>query len=99
MERPTINFSLPFTKKEIICKEWLTGREYENTQEPFYQNYKTGQENRIDVKGLTHKMLESYIVSIDGKTENIVDTIIDLPFPDYDFIIQKINEIKKKELI
>lgn len=43
--------------------------------------------NRITVQHM--------VVSIDGKTENVLDLCLDLPADDYDAIVAKCNEIDK----
>lgn len=93
--RPTTKFELPITKQEVVIKEWLTGREYEVTQKPLLENYKKGIES-VDLLGLNHRMVEAYTVSIGGKTEAILDTFLDLPSDDYQTILDKISELKKK---
>lgn len=95
-ERPTVKIELPITKQEAVVREWLTGREYEEMQKPFYESVKKG-ENGLDMQYLTHQTLLAYVVSVGGKTENILETILDLPFDDYNAILQRVNELKKKE--
>ena len=96
VERQTIKIELPITKKEVIIKEWLTGREYEETQKPFYDSYLKGDEG-IDIQMMTHKMLESYVISVGGIAKDVLEILMDLPYEDYNFVIQKLNELKKKE--
>jgi hypothetical protein len=96
MTRPTITIKLPMTEQEVIIKEWLTGREYEATQSLIYENYKKGIEN-IDMIALNHKSLEAFIVSIGGETTDIINRVLDLPLKDYEEILSKINELKKKD--
>jgi hypothetical protein len=95
MERPTQQFELPVSKKIVVTKEWITGREFEIMQKPVLDNYKKGIE-AIDIIGVNHSGIEAYVVSVDGKTENVLDLVLDLPSEDYSFVIGKINEVKKK---
>ena len=97
MERTTAKITLPVSKQDAVIKEWLTGREYEESQKPFYEALKKGDKN-VDMQFLAHKTLESYVVSINGKTDNLLEKILDLPYKDYDAIFAKITELKKKEL-
>jgi len=96
MDRPTQKFELPISKKEVVIKEWLTGREFEKTQEPLLENYKKGIE-AINFIDLNHKVIEAYVLSVAGVEENVLDLILDLPQADYSFVFDKINDLKKKE--
>jgi hypothetical protein len=95
MDRPTNQFELPITKKIVVAKDWITGREFEIMQKPVLENYKKGIES-IDIIGVNHSAIEAYVVSVDGKTEGVLDLVLDLPSEDYNFVIGKINEVKKK---
>jgi hypothetical protein len=96
MERPTKTIELPLTKKSVVLKEWLTGREYEMTQTPLYESYKKDMKAGIDLQSLTHQTFNAYVVSVDGVNKDILNLILDLPHEDYTFIIEQINDIKKK---
>lgn len=93
-DRPTITIELPITKSEVILKEWITGREYEETQKPIYDSLQKKEE--LNMQEFNHSTLLVYVVSVGGSKEMILDTILDLPFDDYNFIIKSINDLKKK---
>jgi hypothetical protein len=95
MERPTTKIELPITKKEVIMKEWLTGREYEEMQKPIFTALQKD-EKGIDLLAMNHNAIKSYVVSVGGIAKDVLEVILDLPYDDYDFIIKKINELKKK---
>ena len=40
------------------------------------------------------KTIECLVVSIDGKKENVLETVLDLKSEDCDFILQKLNEVQ-----
>lgn len=42
-------------------------------------------------------MLKYIVVSIDGKNDTVVDTILDLPEDECEYIIKAINEVIKKK--
>lgn len=93
----------------IEHKTYITGREMNEIQKVLLKNVK------VDVKGagqdvtgfeassiteLNNKTLEVVVVSVDGKKENVIDTLLDLPNSEYAEVIAKINEVtgdKKKE--
>lgn len=105
MERNTIEFTLPITKKIVKIKEWITGREYEEMQKPLYENYKMRTEDGKQMTEMNGDLLDkvnklalsTYLVSIDGVTENLIDTALDLPYQDYKEIKDQIDEIQKKK--
>lgn len=41
----------------------------------------------------TNKAIELVVLEIDGNSEKIVDQVLDLPKPDYQAIVDKVNEI------
>lgn len=92
--RPTQKFELPVTKKEVVINEWITGREHEETQKPLFKSLQA--KEQVNIQEMTHKMIEVFVVSLGGVSESKLDLILDLPYEDYNFIIEKINEIKKK---
>lgn len=42
-------------------------------------------------------MIKYIVVSINGKTDNILDTVLDLPEDECEFIIKQVNEVIKKK--
>lgn len=41
--------------------------------------------------------IENIVVSVDDKTENVLDTILDMREEDFDFVIKQINAIRESE--
>ncbi len=108
MERPTIDLTLPITKLPVKIKEWITGRESELIFSATAKHYKmkpdsygTGAPSEIDgtiVLEMYHKYIEAYVLSIDGKTENLLDVALELPSGDYDFLIKEIDNLHQKKI-
>lgn len=102
-ERPTKEITTSGGHK-VVLKEWITGREdrelvsillrdIEMTQrgkEQEFAGFKVGIAEEAE-----NKAIELVVISVDGKTENIVDAVLDLPSADYDKIKAAINEITK----
>ena len=107
MDRETVEFTLPMTKKVVKIKAWITGREFEELQKPIYSNYKTKTDsagnkevetnNGAIFEELNKKGIEIYLVSIDDKTDNLLDVALDLPYPDYKEIKDQIDLVSKKK--
>lgn len=105
MERPTISVTTPESKHVVILKEWITGREFESLNEPLLKNYKVSSKGSIEdsevsgslISEMNRQALLVWIVSIDGSTENVVDKALDMRKEDYQFVVDKINELSKKK--
>jgi hypothetical protein len=107
MERETKTVETPAQKKAIVLNTYLTGREYEFVQEPLLQamqikpgvNGKETQLGALDVSKVqesSHRLIEKFVVSVDGKTDGILDAVLDMHQEDYQFIITTINDLSKK---
>lgn len=93
----------------IVHKTYLTGREMNEVQKVLLKNV------TVDIKGasqsvqgfeassiteLNNKTIEMMVVSVNGISDKVIDTILDLPNEEYSEVIEKLNEItgaKKKE--
>ena len=107
--RETTTFVTPLTNMTIVHYTYLTGREYEYVQEPMLEamamspnevgEVSFGNFDTKKVREATHRMIEKVTVSVDGKTEGILDLILDMPQTDYEFVLdqlQSVNASKKK---
>jgi hypothetical protein len=104
MDRQTKDLTTPNNHK-VVIKTYITGREERAIRNVYLENIDvTGQGTIKDIKAdlvgkAENKAIEVLVVSVDGKTENLVDVVLDLRKEDYDFVIENINEIigdKKK---
>lgn len=101
MQRETITLETPRSKTKVEVKTYLTGREKRAiTTAYFNDKLEVNSETRV-VKGIDFNIINkaeeiawnSIVVSIDGKTENIVNTILDMHSEDYEFIVKEVNKI------
>ena len=44
---------------------------------------------------LENATIESLVVSVDGKIENILDTILDMKTEDFDYILSELNDVQQ----
>lgn len=93
----TENNTVKFTTKAgtvIETLPYITGRQGETLTEV------TGETVEKKNLALSHKTIELVVVSVNGKTEDILNTILDLPLADYLEIVGHVQEIatgKKNE--
>lgn len=106
-ERPTKTVELPLTQQQAVLKAWITGREQEYIDRPSMESVsiKPNSAGKIEfgeirsdkIEQSTHRAIESIVVSVGGKTDQILDTVLDLPVSDYNVIIAEIQEMIKKK--
>lgn len=108
MNRETKIIETPVSKLQVVLYMYLTGREVEFVQEPLMQSMSIrpsavgadpqfGALDITKVQESTHRLLQKLVASIDGKTENLLDVILDMHQEDYEFIIAAVNELSKKK--
>lgn len=112
MESPIKKIKAPVSGAEIEIKEWISGAEAEYIDEallgavkikPDLVN-KTASVSDFDtstMKESAHREIEKFIVSVNGKKENLVEEVGNLPEEDYEFVLAAIKERrpdKKKAL-
>ena len=94
----------PISKQKVEIKSWITGREKRELRSIFLKEMNFGMaggEAEIkEMKGdivdkAEDKAIETVIVSVDGKKENVVDSILAMNSKDSDFVIAEVNKITK----
>lgn len=100
MDRETKTIETPIGKQKVEIKTWLTGREKRAITSLFLGNASIGDQGKGNinlsadiVNQAQDESFKSVIVSIDGKKENIVNSILDMRGEDYDFVVAEINKI------
>lgn len=110
MERETVEIVTPIANIPVILKTYLTGGERRAINIPYLQraNLTIGEDGQTkkniqytaDVDNeVKDAAIIQVVVSVNGKSENILEDILNLQEDDYDFVIAKIDEItapKKK---
>jgi len=113
MERDTQTITTPKCNTKIVIKKWLTGRERKLINEVMFKemeiNMNANEADKLGEKIQQSKFngkvlgdiqdatIQAYVVSIDGKAENILDGILDLPEEDYNYVNEQIALIANKE--
>jgi hypothetical protein len=104
----THTITTPIGSQEVEIKDWITGREAEYIDELMYEAVavKTDMAGKADISNVdlkkiisesNHRKIETFVVSVNSKTENILDTVLDMHETDTQFILDSIEEQRKKK--
>lgn len=92
----------PVNKVKVQLKDWITGRDEVEIQRPItaikFQIESSGKgAGEIDVGEATEKSkraaIEKVVISVDGKTEGILDLVLDMHKQDYLFVMKEIDKV------
>ena len=109
MERETTIVETPIGKNKVEIRNWLTGGERRTLRGTFLNKVGVGMDKlspevkdfKLDeeiINEAENRLIKVAVASIDGDKGNILQRILDLRDEDYNFVLQKIDEIigKKK---
>jgi len=104
--RETKFIETPITKTKVEIKTYITGREQQNVEVNAHENMVLKAKNldknktpEMDVPVgnfgalRSNEYIKVIVVSVNDSKENILDTILDLPLPDFNFVAQELNKI------
>lgn len=107
MDRETREFTTPSGKK-VVVKTYLTGRESNSVKEGMFKHMKldvsgAGEPVVSEIPGTLvieqeRTLLSLIVVSLDGKTDGLVEAILDLRNEDYQAIVAEVNKIYQGNL-
>ena len=109
-ERENKEIVTPIGQHKIKIKTWLTARERRDIRSVLLENVqfamKEGEENPVSdyklsansLNQMQDKTLQTMIIDINGSTETILDTVLDMKEKDYDFIISEIDKITNDKI-
>lgn len=112
MQAPTKIIETPIGKHKVEIKDWITGKDREFINEPMYSAVNTKPQviggkpdvafGNFDInKFITesgHREIETFVVSIDGKKEKILDAVLGMHEDDTAFIKAEIEKVSKKNV-
>ena len=96
----------PVSKQKVIIKAWLTGREKREINSVLFAetSFSTEQLKNPDIainsnliNKMQDKLLETVVISVDDKTDKVVETILDMRSQDFDFVISEIDKVTKSD--
>jgi hypothetical protein len=104
----THKITTPVDKAEVEIKSWITGREAEYIDELMYEAVAVKADmagkadiGNVDLKKIiadtAHRKIETFVISVGDSKENILDTVLSLHEDDYKFILDSIDEQRKKK--
>lgn len=106
MSRDTTTVTTPIKGLVITLNTYITGREFEYIQEPLMKAMEikpnaagVAQLGAVDITKVnesTHRLIEKMVVSVGDVKTDLVDAVLDLPQLDYQFVIDEINKLTKK---
>ena len=111
MQTPIKTIETPVGKHKVEIKEWITGADREYINEPMYGAVNTKpqvidgvadmQFGNFDIKGFVtesgHREITSFVVSVDGVKEKVLDLVLNMHESDTDFVKSEIEKISKKK--
>ncbi len=99
-DTPTIQIETPKAKHKLVLKEWITGRDMRELKDIYL---KVG---KIDASGqgmtdinpdvlnqAENKSVELVVISVDEKTDGVLEAILNMPSEDTTFVLGKVAEI------
>lgn len=104
----THKITTPIGSQEVEIKSWITGREAEYIDELAYEAIAVKADiagkadiGNVDLKKIisetNHRKIETFVVSVAGSKENILNAVLDMHEDDTKFIVDSIDEQRKKK--
>jgi hypothetical protein len=96
----------PVNKIEVELKDFITGREGEEIDKPIMDvRFKIGTSGQGNaeinvgeaIKKSTEIAVGIVVLSVDGKKEDILNSVLDLPKKDYKFVLDNVDKIVRGE--
>jgi hypothetical protein len=104
----THKITTPKGSQEIEIKDWITGGEAEHIDELMYEAMAvkadmTGKADigNIDLKKMisetNHRKITTFVVSVDDVKEDVLNKVLDMHEEDTKFVLDEIDEQRKKK--
>lgn len=93
MSSDTVAITTPIKKHKVVLKASTNGFDQEEIEDAYLNAYTEEERSLTPTKRANRKTVERLVVSVDGKEENLVETVMSMQSRDYAFVIEKINEI------
>ncbi len=104
----THTITTPIGSHKVDIKDWITGREAEYIDELQYEAIAVKADmagkadiSNIDLKKIisetNHRKIETFVVSVNGEFNNLLNMILDMHESDTQFILDSIDDQRKKK--
>lgn len=100
-DRDTFEIVTPVKGHIVVLRSWITGRESQKIDSAMFKGVgTTGDGKRLQPKlsetmlaDQENKSVEIVVVSVDGKDNNLVDTVLNMRKADYDFVLKEVDRV------
>jgi len=100
-DRETFETITPVKKHVVILRSWITGRESQKIDGAMFKGVGTTGDGKKLAPKLSASMLadqenasiEAIVVSVDGKNNDLVNTVLNMRKPDYDHVLQQLDKV------
>ena len=105
-ERETHEIVTPLKGQTLVCLDWINGREKQKIDGAMFRSLDTVGDgismkpkmNETMLASRENAAIEAVVISINGSTENIVDTVLDMHVKDFDLVLKHAQQIVEGEL-
>lgn len=108
-KRETKEIITPVDKHKVILKSFITGREKRDMKNIYFEGVEFelqgagAKSNKMDMAKITekseNKAIETLVVSVNGNSDKIVDTVLDMKSKDSDFVIAEMNKVTEDDFL
>jgi hypothetical protein len=104
----THKITTPIGNAEVEIRDWITGRQAEYIDELAYEAVavKTDMAGKADIGNIdlkkiisetNHRKIETFVVSVSGVTDGVIDAVLDMHESDTKFVLDYIDDQRKKK--
>lgn len=100
-DRETFEIKTPVKGHVVVLRSWITGRESQKIDGAMFKGVGTTQDGKKLTPKLSESMLadqenasiEVVVVSVDGKENDVVNTVLNMRAKDYSFVVAEVQKV------
>jgi len=100
-DRETFEIVTPVKGHVVVLRSWITGRESQKIDGAMFRGVGTTQDGKKLTPKLSESMLadqenasiEVVVVSVDGKENDVVNTVLNMRAKDYSFVVAEVQKV------
>lgn len=105
-DRETFEITTPYKGHIVVLKSWITGGEKQKIDGAIFKGMKTSKDQDDPTPEFTDEFLANQqnasithvVVSVDGNDKNVLQRILDMRVPDFNYVIEQIGKITKGDI-